>query len=288
MPVFSRKELRQRLGLDYLHDTTIGNTVLSLGADATVVLMDRIQANPAFTGRAEYGNAYLRVASADYRISSVNFPSGGWVTQQLAIYPIASGADYEVGRRLSAPDKDRALDMKVRKIRVRRQVPISSVAGLKEYTLDGVASPHLLGQVLNVTYLANPTGSLDKRPRTIDNSGWGVADTPTGRILWLAEAMMGSQQVILDAILTLSLGSGDAATIRIPDQDWLLSGAAAEAFEMMARDAPGKEVTFFKDEARRFARSWTAGAAKYQPRLEYRPRFEDPVLGYEESDWVLR
>jgi hypothetical protein len=270
VPVYSRKVLRRSLGQNGLRDTYVGTTTLSLGANAAVAVMDRVLAD-AFFSSSKYQRAWVLVASVQYRTASYNFQSGSVMSGQLAVNAIASGMDFELHEILPPDDKDRCIDDVVGRIRVRREVGFPSRDGLEFYALDGVASPHTVKEVLNAYYFANPTNSLNRDRR--DFVSKVPVQTATGLELRISPPVPSGYQIAIDAILTLSLGSGDAATVDIPDEKIVQWGARAKAYDLLMRQTPGQQSDTYKqdrqDAAREFSRLAALNKAQVSRTLQF-------------------
>lgn len=276
MPVFQRKQLRQALGLDFIRDTLVGTTALSLGANANVAVMDRLHANLAFSGELGHQRAWLRVASYDYLIASFNAGSGAYVTSIAGVNAIPSGADFEVHHQVSPTEKDRVIDQTIRRVRYRQEVGFPSIDGARHYSLayNLVASPNALIDVLDCYYFADPSASANRDKRHFDH--WEVAETATGPELRVWPALAASKQIVLDAILEPTLAAGDAATINLPDDQWILIGAAVRAYDLLAAEAGAKEVKVYKDRRTDLAREYSKLSARFQPLIERKVQFGDP------------
>lgn len=274
MPTFSRKTLRQDLGTNYLRDTVLGNTSQSLNNGVAFAVLDSFQANADYSGQGLYQNAYIRVASGDYLVGSFNAPSGAFVSAQLTVAAIASGSDYELSQRLSAVEKNRTIDNTLLETPIHQEVALSSTQDLQVYSIEGVASPHYVSDVLDVYYFSNPTGTLNRSLRRFDDVR--LVTTATGREVRVKPAIAGSQQIVLDAILTLTLGSGDGATVNIPSEDWILAGAAARCYDFLIQTAPGQNVGELRNRRAEWAAKRSRLSATYAPLIARKLRFEDP------------
>ncbi len=262
MPTFSRATLRQLLTTDYLRDGLVGNLTASWGV-ASVNLIDTTQADLSMSGQNLYARSWVRHNGATYRVASFNTGTGCFVTLQSAPTTVVSGGAYEVHFSLPPEDKDRALNDAVKRVRVRREVGLSSVDGLHSYTLDGCASPNTVLDVLDAYYFANPSDSLTRDQRSL--SEFQVVTTATGRELRISPALGQSVQLVLDCVLTLTLGAADTATINVPDDRWLLSGAAAKAYDLLIRKAPGQNRGELVKDRAEFAAAWTRLSTRFQP-----------------------
>ena len=272
MPTFTRKQLRQRLGADYLGDTIVGTNTLIVASGVAAGAMDTILADPSLSGEQVYVRAMLRVASGDYRVASWNAASGAYVSQQLTIQPIASGADYELHQKLSANDKNRTIDDTVLRLRIRQEVAITATDNLTFYDISGAASPHSITDVLNVYYFVTPDGSLTRQENYLNDAR--LVMTASGQELRINPGLQGSQQIVLDAILTLTLQSGDAATINIPDERWLLAGASARCYGLMIQAAPGQQAGELRNRQMEWAAEFTRLSSRFAPNYERKIRLE--------------
>lgn len=274
MPVFSRRHLRRSLGQNALRDTYVGTTTHSLGANAAVAVLDRYLSDP-FLSAAKYQGAWLLVASVQYRVASYNYQSGSVMSGQTAVNALASGMDFELHQILPPDEKDRCIDDVIRRVRVRREVGIRSTDGLREYPLDGSASPHSVVAVLDAYYFANPTNSLNRDRREFTSKV--AVQTATGVELRVDPPLGSGNQLVLDAILTLSLGSGDAATINIPDERLIIAGAEAKAYDFLMRQTPGQQSDTYKQARQDAAREFSRLSAIFKPQVTRTIQFDTPV-----------
>lgn len=283
MVSLQRKTLRQDVGVLRLAETTIGTTTLSMGTSAAFSVMDRTWALPDYTGMALYQRAWVRVASVDYRVGSFNLGSGAWYSSQIPRNAIASGADFEIHERIAPFLMDRYIDETILKIPVRREVGIPTVQGAAFYTLDGAASPHTIKSILNVYYFTNPSGSLNRDRRDIPQEA--IVVTATGVELRAPYALGASQQLVLDALLTLTMGAGgDTATITFreteqPDDKYeaILWGAAALCYDyMIPRAQPGEERDALRENRSEAVRQFNRHASKGLPEISKKMTFETP------------
>ncbi len=275
MPIFSRKQLRRSLGLEYLRDTTLGTTQLSVSIGSFMQVMDPAQANLDYSGQNLYGRAYIRAGSADYRVGSYNFQSGSFLAQQaVLLVSLGSGGDYEIHSRLPAPDLDRCIDQTILELRVEREIGVPSLPGAFIYNIDGAASPHTLVDYNEVYFYASPDSTTNRNRGDFNNVN--LVHTPTGNELRLNCALNASQRVVIDAILQLTLGAGDEATINVPDRDWVLWGAAARAYNMLIQQTPGQDATLLKERRAEAARAFTKKSQRWQPGISRRITLDTP------------
>lgn len=283
MPTIQRRSLRQRLGRDFIFDTYVGTTTSSLPANTgSAYVMDPARANLAHSGQQQFKDHWLLIRDMELRVASFNFGSGAYVTLQTIGTGIASGGQYERHAKLSPADKDRAIDHMLARARVRREVGLPTVDGALVYTIDAVASPHRIVDILDVYVLTSPTATGSReRGRFVSNSVWQIDHTATGRILRVpfGSGLGASQQIVLDALLHLTLGASSDATLDLPDdvaEEWLLSGAAIQCWSQLIGENP-RANTEYKDlrqaEVRRFSRLSAANA----PQIDRPLRFEEPI-----------
>lgn len=272
MPTYSRRQLRQRLGQDHIGDTLVSATTGSCAAGQGAYVIDQMQADLSLSaeGATPYAGAQLRVNGMDLRISGFNCGSGAFVTGQVAGTAIPSGAEYELHEIVSAREKDRALTQTAPRLTSRREYPLPSVDGAYQYSL-----PDDVRRVLGGWYFANPAGSLDRDRRPLARCD--VVTTGSGREVRIQPALGASQQLVLDAIVTLTLGPSDSDTIELPDADWLLFGAEAQCWEMATRAAPGQEATAYRTNARRAASAFSHKSAVYSPQIDVKIQFDTLV-----------
>src|ERR1051326_2235892 len=139
MPVVSRSQLRQHVGQLKLRDTFIGTTTFSpnLGAGSVVQVMALRLADTSLSGQQLFQNTSLRFVGLanDYRVGSFNVGSGALISGQVAATTVASGTTFEHHRKVSADEKDRAIDGIIAKLWKRQEVTINTVDGLEFYSL---------------------------------------------------------------------------------------------------------------------------------------------------------
>lgn len=287
MVVLQRRQLRQDLGIRRLRQTLVGTTSTSLGANASFVMLDSFRSNYDFSGQGLYNRAWIRVASADYQVGTYNAGSGAFLSGQLTLNAIASGALYELHERLNAAEMDAAIDETILGIVVRREVGIRSIDGALFYTLDGAASPNTIKTVLNTYYFANPSGSLNRDRREFVPKPQFVA-TPTGNELRLTpgQALGASYQIVLDAILELSLPAGDTATINLPHEEVVLWGAAARCYDLIIQRSPGQEAGLYEKRRSDAVRMFNRLAPRDMPEIVKPITFETPLASNVLADWL--
>lgn len=268
MPVYSRKTLRQNLGRDYLRDTLVGVTTHSCGRAGSGYIMDSVKANVSFSGEALYERAWGKVNDFEYRISSFNAGSGAFLIPTPLQSAVYEATQYEIHELLAPSEKDRILDHVIQNVWDRQEIPIWGVQAQQFYSLG----PEI--RVFNAWYYGDPASSLDRERH--DFSHWSVATTATGAELRISPTIQASEQLIIDAQVYATLGSADTATVNIPNEQWVLNGAAAWAYELLARRAPGQEAKGYREDAARFAKAWTAGLARHRPQIYSKIQLESP------------
>lgn len=278
MPTFQRKTLVQRLGQDWLRDTIVGQTSSSWGS---LHLVDVAQANLEFSGEGLHARAYAKLWQStntngvDYRVGSFNAGSGAFVLALPAATTVPSGASYEIHSLLSPAEKGRVIDDTLRRLRVRQEVAIWTIDDVQHYSLGGLDF-HNAEDVLNVRYFADPASSLNRDERNLQH--WKVRLTGSGSLeLRIVPVLAASQQLILDAIVTPTLGSADNATVNLPDDAWLLAGAAAKCYQLLTRGAPGKETRQYREFQAEAAMEFGRLSQRWAPQIDRPIGFDDPL-----------
>jgi len=273
MLVVSRKYLRQALGRSHLRDTVVGTTTVSLGSPAfALVIMDAFAADLALSGQNPYVNSWLRVLGTDVRVASFNTDSGAYVSQNWngsGWTGFPSGMEYERHDVLPPIDKDRALDDAVMQLRGRREVTIDTVKDAHVYAL-----PAGVQDVLNAYYFAAPTATLDRDEKRLTR--FDLVTTATGVDVRIDPALGASQQIVLDAIVTLTLGSSDAATVNIPDERLVLLAAEAKCWDLMVRKAPRGTADEYRNLRNEAARQYSLLAARFKVPVDRPLRLDAP------------
>lgn len=285
MPVVSRKALRQTLGKVYIRDTIVA-TSPATAASVAQPYYSPLYADAGLAGQGLYQNATIRQSQIvvaptpflenDYRVASFNAGSGGWVTQQIIQNTSwGSGSEFEVHSRISAAEKDLAIDETLKGIRVRQEVGIATgTAGADFFSIEGAASPNYITDLLDVYWFANPSGSLDRDLRHFTD--FHLVMTATGREIRVAPAPGGSAQLVLDAILTLTLNSQSSATLNIPDDRWVLAGAAARCYDLLIANAPGQNAGELANRRGEWATEFTKLSSRFAPNYARTVRLEEP------------
>jgi hypothetical protein len=270
MPVYSRLQLRQSLGQDWLRDTIVSTTTSSVwGVSGSINVVDSRQADPSLSSEGMYQRAWIRVAGQNLRVATFNTGSGAFLSAMLGTI-VASGAEYELHQRVSPDEKDRVLTDVARSLRFRQEVTLPSVDGLTLYSL-----PDSVLAVFDVRYFADPTNSMGRSERTVP--WFKVVPTGSGsRELRIAPSLGASQTLVIDAVFAGSLGTGDTATINLPDDEWLLAGAAARCYSLLERDSPGKEAERYGEHRSRMNLLFARKQATYRPAYDYRIQLDEP------------
>lgn len=280
MPTFQRKQLRQTLAQAFLDPRTyVGNAGVSLGAGATAFFMDSTQANLAFTGERLYDRAwiYLPDTQQTFRVGSFNAASGAWVTSQLTVTTVASGAQVEIHQRLSPQNLNLCIDRTVSRFRARQEVVLNPGDGIQQYQIDNAASPASVQRVLDVYYFANANATTDRDRREF--RWWGIETTGSGTTeLRIDPAIAGSSsiapsgfpanQIVMDAIVDMTLGSSETATLNIPHDEWVYAGAAMTAYNLLIQLAPGQAAGELQMRRREYAAWWRDVNGKFQPMID--------------------
>lgn len=278
MPVYSRLQLRQHLGQLKLRDTYVGTTTGSCGSGPSAYILDAQIANVAFSGESMHARTWVRVLasgslSMDFRVATFNTGSGAYQTLQNATANILAGTQYEHHRKTSPGEKDRCIDGVIARLWTRQEITIQSSDGLV----------YSLGQgykIFGVSYFGNPAATVDRAPGQL-LPGWNIVTTGSGRELRLplGGALGASQQIVLDAQVRATLGSSDSATVNIPDEDWVLDGAAARCYQSLWADAPSKEAGKYQALAQAHAKMFIDNAGRFRERVDYGHRgdFDEAV-----------
>lgn len=278
MPTFNRKQLVRRLGQDWLRDTIVGQTTSSFGS---LHLMDVAGANVEFSGEGLYARSWAKLYQstngngAEYRVATWNAGSGAYVIALPLATTVPSGADYEIHQLVSPTEKGRLIDDTLKRLRVRQEVNLWTIEGVRHYSLGGLNFENV-EDVLDVRYFANPAGSLNRDERRLDF--WKAVLTGSGTLeLRIQPSLSASQQIVLDAILTPTLGSNDNATVNLPEDAWLLAGAAAKCYQIVARRAPAQETKQYQQFQAEAALEFGRLSQRWAPQIDRPIRFDDPV-----------
>lgn len=267
MPVVQRKQLRQALGRSYLRDTTV-STLTATGAalNGTAYIVDSALRDPLLFDDSMYQRAWVRVAGFQFRVASFNCFSGAYIGAILAPTLAGSGSEYEVHQIIAPADKDRAIDDAVKMMKLRQEVPVAGVADMQVY-----AVPDDVLEVYGVKY-ADSNGSARDYS---DFPSWGLEMTGSGREIRIPTAITASQNLVLDALIEATLGSADTATMWIPSDDYVLTGAAARVYWMLEQKAPGQSAAEYRLRRQELTRRFNFLHHHYRPQLNRRIVLED-------------
>ena len=303
MPVYSRKQLRRDLSSRFIYDMPF--PALQAAQSATVPQFEQGTAwyvgeirwaDYSQSGNNLYQGAWLFVEGSanlgggdvagtfyQYLIASWNCGSGAFMSQQPTWEQITPSSMVEIHVKVPPRTKNDAVDDTLQRIRLRQEVAINTVDGALVYTIDGAASPNYLEHILDVHLMANPNNSLDLDLRHMQD--WQVVTTATGRELRLKWGVKGSQQIVFDAIVIPSLSGGEDATINLPDERWILAGAAMRCYDFMIQNAPGQQVSQLMQRRAEWAAEYTRLSAKFMPTYEEPIRLHDVVRGMTPRPW---
>lgn len=275
MPTYSRRTLRQHLGQFHLHDTIVSNTDGSWGVTVgSTNISDASRADPTASSESLYQRNWLRLLGSagqiqDLRVGSFNTGSGTFLSAVTLATTVFSGMPYELHAMVDPADKDRALDEVIKHVRVRQEVPIWAIDHGHFYSLG----PDIQ-DIIDLRYLSQPTDSLNLGEHAVQ--WWKTENTGSGVQLRINPSLPASYQLIIDALVTVSLGSGDLATVNIPDEDTVLWGAAAQCFWFLESRAPGQEATLYKARRQEAAREYTKLSRRFMPVVTRRIQLDLP------------
>lgn len=193
-------------------------------------------------------------------MGSFNTGSGAFVGARTLATAIYSGMPFEVHALLAPDEKDRCLNAVIRDLRVRQELPIWAIEHGHVYSLG----PEVYC-VLDARYLTDPTDSLNPGERGL--SWWQADKTASGLTLRVEPALAQSQQLLVDCLLGLTLGAGDLATVSLPADEWVLSGAAARCFWLLRQRTPGQDEGNYKERQQEAAREYSRQSVRHQPSL---------------------
>jgi hypothetical protein len=269
--IVNRRTLRQRLGQLYLRDTLVGSTTGSWGATASLTVWASNLADLTLSGEGLYGRSIVRTLTAsgyiqDARVASFNTGSGAFHCLVLCGTTIASGIPYEIHKVLPPDEADLILTDVAGKLRQRQVVTLDTVADLTVYS---IASEVL--DVGSVKFYGYPTASSNG----VDLLWYKIAPANDGQELRIPSAFPVSGHLAIDAVTPCSLGAADTATINLPDDRWLLSGAAAQAYWALEAGAPAQEVQAYQARRREMGATFSRLSARFQPRLTRKVMLEN-------------
>mgnify|MGYP001565850326 CR=1 FL=1 len=274
MPSYTRLSLRQKLGREYLRDVEVGQTTGSWGATASLTVWASNLADLTLSGEAMYERAWIRMLNAyssavpaqDARVASFNVGSGAFHCLVVSGTTFGSGAGYEIHTLLSPAEKDRCLTNVANLLFGESEFPINSVYGAHVYSL-----PTEIVDVQSVRAFGWPVGSKNEVPI----NWWKAVTTGSGQELRIEPSLAYSDQLLLSAITRCSLALADAQTISLPTDEWILAGAAAQAYWLLERRGPSQETAFFKESRRELAATFRRLSNRFQPRASRKIQLED-------------
>ncbi len=244
----------------------MGNAGVSLGVGATAFFFDPVQANVAFTGERLYDRAWIYAPDTQqtFRVGSFNAASGAWVTAQMTQTAVASGAQIEVHMRLSPQQLNQCIDRTVSRFRFKQEVPINAITGAMQYNIDQAVPGVAISKVMDVYYYSQPLATDNRGRQEFD--WWGFDTTASGTAeLRIDPSVASGNQIIMNAIVDMTLGSAEAATINIPHDEWVYAGAAMHALNLLIQQAPGQAAGELLQRRREYAAWWRAVNANYSP-----------------------
>lgn len=273
MPIYNRRTLRQRLGREFLRDTLVGRTSGSWGTVGSYNIIDSSQADPTASGEQLYTRQYLRLLGSagfiqDIRVGSFNTGSGAFVGNQALATTIFSGMPFEVHALVSPAEKDRALDEIISSLRYRQEVAINAIVDGYIYSIG----PDIK-RILDVRYLTDPTDSLSLGEHGI--TWWKREVTGSGTQLRINKALEASHQLIIEALLEPTLGSGDLATVNLLREDVVMWGAAAKCIWLVEQRAPSQEAGRYKERRREAEAKYTRLARRFGPKIATKVQLDE-------------
>lgn len=280
-----RKTLRRDLLLRRIGGGYLGTTNIAGSINLPFVVMDPAAANPDLAGQNMWQGAFIRAGSSNYRVGSFNIGSGAFLSAQNVLgTAVPSGGDFEVSQKISPNDMDRYLDEVIALVRFRQEVGIPSIDGLTFYTLDGAASPNQIKSVLNAYWFQAPNGSLARWRH--DFTQEQIVFTATGMELRLPGGLPGSAQIVLDAMLQVTLGAADLATVNFPDEETVLWGAASRVWDRLMVDSPGQEYGNYAKLNQRAVLQYNFLSKKNLPEIDHKIGFDSPYKFQRGGNWL--
>jgi hypothetical protein len=267
VPVVQRKQLRQALGRSYLRDTTVSTlTMTGAAITATVYIIDSTVRDPLLFDDTMYQRAWIKTHGFQFRIASFNCYSGAFIGAILYATTVASGAEYEMHTLIPPDEKDRAIDDAVKMMKFRQEVPVAGVANMQVYAI-----PDNVVEIYGVSYADSNASARSYS----DFASWGTAMTGSGREIRVDPAITASQNLVIDALIEPTLGSADTATMWLPSDDWILSGAAVRAYWMLEAKAPGQQGATYRVRRQELTRRFNSLQHYYRPQVNQPIRMED-------------
>ena len=281
MPVYSRKTLRQALGRSHwIRDTLVGTTTGSWGNTGSATIWDSAKANLLYSGEDLYHRSWAKAAGCELRIATWNTGSGAWMALQTAGSTIASGVEYEIHEMIAPSEKDEALDETIKRVQVRREEPVWSVDQARIYAL-----PAGVIDVLDCYYFASPNGSLTRDRGNFNH--WEPVETGSRSEIRIDPPLTVSQQLILDALVIPTLGAADTATVSLPNDRWIIAGAAVDCLSRLAARSPGQEGARYEERRKAAARAYSSLSARFQVQIDRPVQMGQPFerTDLAETEW---
>jgi hypothetical protein len=181
---------------------------------------------------------------------------------------------YELHSLISPADKDIALDSVIRNIRNREWRPVWATQGLLIYSLGAEFL-----DIISVRAISDPLGILSRGERVIDwfsfkDIAQGTAGQSIHSEVRINSALNISEQLIFDAIVTVSLGADDLATVNLESDTAIIWGAAAQCYWMLERSAPGQEASKYKSDRKEAVFQYNR--LKIEPFISRKIQLDDP------------
>jgi hypothetical protein len=242
---------------------------------STGLIMDFALADPTFTADTKYARAWVKHNGMVLRAASFNFASGAFVSGQVAPTTTIAGGEYEIHELLDPRDKDRALDWSIDRLWVRQEVALAAVDGLFFYSVG-----YEFGRVYDWWVYGSPDGTGNRDKQSFIAQQPEIRMTGSGRELRLYGALTGSQQIVLDAEVRLTLGTQDTATINLPDnayEQMVLYGAESQCWEMIAKRASAQDRRAYLTNAQRASAAYSRLSQRFAPQRDSAPRFRNPM-----------
>ncbi len=282
MPIFSRKTLRQALGSNHLRDTIVGNVqgTWAVGAQSLPSIVDVSYRDLTMSGQNLYERSWIYIGGMELRVASFNVGSGAYISGGLGSGGWLSGAEYERHDLVPPTEKNRAIDDSIKRLRLLQEVPVESVDDAEYYPIERLAAalPNEIIEptdVMDVYYYADAANSLDRNRRELDQ--WSVIETGSGIDLHISPRLPSGNQIIMQAMLAMTLGSTDVATINIPDERLVLFGAEAQCWHLLSKSAPGTNRATYEQSRNEAAMAYSDLAAKFKRPVDRKLEFDRPV-----------
>jgi len=261
VPVYNRRELRQRLGTAYLRDTYVSQTTGSWGATASWTIYDSRLADASLAGEEMYQRSIVRVLTgsayiADARVATFNTGSGAFMCLLTGASTIVSGTNFEVHSLVPPSEKDLCIDEALKRMRVESVVAVWGT-GEKTYSLGAEVLT-----VLQAHIAQYPVGS---GAPDLPLNWWSFSSGQTTNAIQVEPAVPFSAMLVCHYERRPTLDAADTATVYLPSDDWLLSGAAAEANWLLERKAPATETEKYRSARRELAATFVRLGNRFKP-----------------------